>query len=569
MKKKIILFCLSIFVMTAEAQTQKMYIYQQGRISAYNLEGIDSLVFAEDNIDWMDTDEIATLVDDFYNDTKGLAVEGLFGRELMWEQGAANDMVWGRTRGYPQLATLSLSSSVVVLRDSWNRFYGIITSANQSIQVLTRIPVRTPDEDRMLGEAYFMRALAHFYLAYRYGTAKQGVPFVRYEDFANGYDGSVAPQLASVTDNYQFVIDDFEKAEELLPTYEEYDEANFGRAHKAAAVGYMAKVYAYWACWDSGKWSNVIDCVDKLETAYGRDLTENFTDNFTSDQSKWDNKEYLFSLPSLRYNNEWKGCEFPGVVVERMGWGAYNGWGQFKPTLDIYEEFAKDDARLADGQTENVRKVNSLLEYGQSFQFFGSSRRYYSSMDVESGFMIAKYLEPFTHANAVDEHYVNSNGDWPVARMNFPLLRFADCLLLRAEAYLAQGNAAKATTDINKIRERAKLQTLTDNATWTDLYHERRVELAFEFTDHLYDLKRWAVSGADEIKAIAVAELEAHPRVRHYTNRSNPDSDFTIGDYLDYQSPAKVWEEWKMVFPYNTVDITNSGGAWKQNEGYD
>ena len=64
-----------------------------------------------------------------------------------------------------------------------------------------------------------------------------------------------------------------------------------------------------------------------------------------------------------------------------------------------------------------------------------------------------------------------------------------------------------ATADLNRIRKRANVALLTGTATMADLYHERRCELAFEFTDHLYDLKRWYRSGNTEIKALAAAEL--------------------------------------------------------------
>ena len=61
-------------------------------------------------------------------------------------------------------------------------------------------------------------------MAYRYGTDKQGVPFVRYEDFVNGYDNSIPPQQASVIDNYKLIIEDMENAKKRLPRFEDYDD---------------------------------------------------------------------------------------------------------------------------------------------------------------------------------------------------------------------------------------------------------------------------------------------------------------------------------------------------------
>ena len=143
----------------------------------------------------------------------------------------------------------------------------------------------------------------------------------------------------------------------------------------------------------------------------------------------------------------------------------------------------------------------------------------------------------------------------------WPIVRFADALLLRAEAYLAKGNAAGATADINRIRVRSHLKPLTGNATWTDLYHERRCELAFEFAaDHAFDCKRWAVSGAPEIKALALNELNSHPRVRHYEDRMNPESPCTVGPYEDYLTPVKVWSEKYLTFPYPSDEITRANG---------
>ena len=153
------------------------------------------------------------------------------------------------------------------------------------------------------------------------------------------------------------------------------------------------------------------------------------------------------------------------------------------------------------------------------------------------------------------------NEDWPCTRINWPIIRFADCLLLRAEANLVAGNGAAAAQDINRIRLRSNLKPLTSVATWTDLYHERRCELAFELaSDHAYDCKRWAVFGAPEIQALALKELNTHPQVRHHTNRADPMSSYTVGDYQDYMIPEKVWNPRCLTFPYPSSQIAKSNG---------
>ena len=488
--------------------------------------------------------------------------EGCYGRELFWEQGAACDVVWGRTRGYSTLATLNYTGDESPLRDVFSRMYSTMSRANWVIDGLLKKEASTTLTDvekRSLGEAYFNRAWAHFIIAYRYGTDKQGVPFVRYEDFENGYDNSIPPQRSSVMENYQLIIEDMDKAISYLPRFEEYDVDNRGRAHDAAAVAFKAKAYAYWATWDATQWNKVIEMVNQLETSYGRDLASTFAELFSSDFADFWNAEYLWTIPG-NGGSTGGGSEFPGVILENKGWGKYNGWGQNKPSLDLYEEMAKDGAG-------NDRLVRTILEYGQEFQYFGETRRFYSEADLEAGFMINKYMDPFKHANATDEGYVNTNGDWPTARINFPIIRFAEMLLFRAEAYLMTGAAGKATDDLNRIRVRSNLEPLVGTATMADLYHERRCELAFEFTDHLFDLKRWHRSNNAEIKALAAAELNAHPRVRVYEDRANPASAFTIEGYGDYVN-KNSYADYMMVFPYPSEQVTKSNGQLKQNEGY-
>ena len=495
-----------------------------------------------------------------------LAQESCMGRELYWEQAVANDIVWGRTRGYPTLATFEYTGDESPLRSVFGNAYTEgMNRANWIIQQLLLKQQEnfnlTAVEKRSLGEAYFMRAYWHFLIAYRYGTKDLGVPFVAYETVEGGYNNEIPEQQPSVMKDYEFIISDLQKAEEILPKFEEYGAADRGRAHKAAAVAVMAKVYAYWATWDKSQWPKVIECVNKLEQSYGRDLHPVFTDLFAPDVDKFFTKEYCWGYPSNGSNNGKSGgsIEFPGVSLENKGWGKFNGWGQFKPSYDIYAEMAKDNKP---GEGKNERLAASILEYGDVFPYFGENRVYWSTSDVEAGFQIYKFMQPFAPADPQGAGYLLDNADWPCTLINWPIIRFADCLLLRAEAYLVANNVSAATKDINRIRERSHLAPI-DGASWQALYHERRCELAFEMAnDHAADCKRWAVGGDAEIKALATAELNAHPQVRHYVDRSDPASEYTVGDYEDYKNQLK-WNDKFITFPYPSEQIRKSAGALK------
>ena len=503
--------------------------------------------------------------------------DGMFSRDIYWEQACANDMVWGKTRGFNPLATLTYTGNESPLVDSFNRIYSYgLARANWIVRALLEKKENsglTAVETRVLGEAYFLRGQFHLLAAYRYGTKELGVPFVAYEDVEGGYNYTIPPQLPTVMDNYAYIVSDLTKAEEILPRFESYGAEDRGRAHKASAAALMAQVYAYWAMWDTSKWDNVIECVNRLESTYGRGLVENFPDLFAPDWQKgfW-TKEYCWGIPGEGGPDHGGGggVELTGVMLEDKGWGKFNGWGQIKPSYDLYEEMAKDnedtngDGKCDVNDEKNLRLATTILEYNDEFQYFGETMHFASPQNVEAGFQCNKYMQAFAPKDCIAKGWVLDNSNYPVTRVMWPVVRFADCLLLRAEANLAKGNASAAATDINKIRVRSKLKPLAGNATWTDLYHERRCELAFEFAaDHAFDCKRWAVSGAPEIAALAKAELNSHPRVRKYEDRTDPLSSFVIGPYEDYMNPVKVWDgnEKCLTFPYPTDEITKSGGA--------
>ena len=563
--------------------------------------------------------------------------DDLFGRDYEWEQCVGITMVPGRTRDWPQLFCLQWNGDESPLRSVFEKCYSFGSRANWIVKSLLdkQKELQAAGSDlsyvglRSIGEAYFIRAWLHMTIASRYGTKEQGVPAVQYEiAFPDTpYDYSIPPQQASVCDNYAMIVYDLEQAEKYLGTVDSYSTDEKGRASKEAACAMMARAYAYWATWDASKWDNVISTVNKLETTYGRALMPTFSEMFNDEIPTWWNKEYCWSIPSNGGYNPRTGCEFIGVCLENKGWGVYNGWGQFKPTYDAFEEFLKDGnsidpetgeaALTAGGKMVNERLYRTILQYGQAFEYNGVKMRYYGEQDVEAGFQINKWMEPFKHADFVNTGYVNqAGGSWPSARVNFHVMRFADALLLRAEANLHKNNASAAAKDLNAIRKRAGLAE-NCTGTWEELYHERVCELMFEpLSDAAIDLKRWAVGEGvgSWLKTKAIACLEGHPRALFHVWRAYWDSpvgqgenptgdpivlgtkvDPTTGntvevkglnytsikkdlgdavegvgpypDYIDMNKNAK-WDAHLAVFPYPSNEVSKSAGALKQNAGY-
>ncbi len=203
-----------------------------------------------------------------------------------------------------------------------------------------------------------------------------------------------------------------------------------------------------------------------------------------------------------------------------------------------------------------------MLSYGDPWFIFGNYWGYSGESDIPAGFMVYKYMEAFKYSDAIARGYVNSNGNYPTVRINMPLIRMAEMYLFRAEAYLMTNQAPKATEDINLLRIRGKVAPLTRTATTADLYHERRVELAFEFSDHLFDLKRWHRSSDATLKSLAGAELSSQPTVRIY-ERNAFDSPYTVQPYADYQNKLQYNDDF-MTYPYPSQQVTKANGALKQ-----
>lgn len=512
-----------------------------------------------------------------------LSEEDTWGRNLFWEQGASDDIFFSRTRGSSQmnLANLVMNGrNEGSIKDIYNDMYMTMSIANNIVYHALQIPEseRTDIINRSLGEAYFMRGFCHFMIAYRYGRADNGVPFVRYEDFDdyNIQINNTWPQQPTVMKNYQLIIEDLQHATVLLPWFIDYSTDDYGRASKDAAYAFMVKTYAYWAQHDSSKWAEIPSIVDNVETNGNRELVQDFSKLFSIDNN-W-SSEYIWSINSS--GNNYAGSIFPGIMLDNKGWGAFNGWGNFKPSLELWAEYNDKD----------VRRSATIMQYGDEFTYFGAIKKFYSSADNECGFHFKKYMDPFSYGKldangvGVDNPHVSNNGNRPTTDLNVPIIRFAELLLFKAESLIMQGKGGEAKIPLNRIADRSKSGVVYSNPTMVDLMHERRCELAGEYTDRFMDLKRWAASGNAPWNIDALKKIKMAKHGIKHVDRSNPDSpidnDGGVTMIINGKSYNGVIELVNMaakdyevngtysVLPYEINQIIKSNGALKQNSGY-
>jgi hypothetical protein len=473
--------------------------------------------------------------------------ENTWGRNLFWMQNASDDLIVGRAKPAAQnIKNFVCTGSESYMADGWTDLYSMLAKANLAVVGIKASTALSESlKNRCLGEAYFIRGFAHFWIAYLWGCKAQGVPYDSAEDVHYGF--RIAPQLPSVTDNYAIIAADFQRASELLPLFETYGSDDQGRAHKAAALGYLAKTYAYWAQYDNSKWALVPDLCDRLKNECGRALiTGQATpaDNYKSVfkiANNW-SSEYIWSVTSGTQG----GSEFPGVVLENTGWGLYNGWGYFQPTEELYDEYESGDPR----------REATILKFGDQFTYFGQTRNYYSTNSL-SGFQINKYMEPYSYGSGGDagtNQMINQDGNYPTTRLNLPLMRYAEILLFKAEALIQQGKNTDAAAPLNEVRARVGLVPIA-SPTMDDLKHERRCELACEWTDRFMDLKRWG----------DVAAINAALHGRSYASKTDPASTYTPVVVW----PARSYDPTKNIaWPISPDEITRSNGAYKQTPGW-
>lgn len=454
-----------------------------------------------------------------YND------ENFYGRGMFWFINASDDMVTGRNK--PEADNIKNFNKTYLgggyTESQWSMRYAIIKRANDIIKNVPGISMDESLKKAIIGDAYFNAGLVYFQLAANYGNEKAGVPIV-------GLDTDPAkaiPRAKNVNENYDYIIQLFEKAAEQLPFFTDMKADDYGRAHKTAAWAYLSKVYLY-----KKDYANAKKYADMVISSGKHELVlTSFSDVFKA-SNNW-SKEYIWSVVCTPNGGGtgW-GSKLPGVMLTNKGWTLYNGWGYYLPTKELYDSY----------ETGDKRREATILKPGDKFMFFGQERSFTKDGGATSDYQFRKYMEPFSYANPIPTH-VNPNGDNGTTDLNVPLMRFAEVLLIKAEAAIMLNGAGAGDAELNRIRVRAGL-TVKSGMTMTDLKRERRNELAGEWADRHRDLVRWG----DAQATYALPLHDSQGREIWASRVFNP----------------QVHDVWAV--PQSEID--NSGGVITQNPGW-
>ena len=446
--------------------------------------------------------------------------ENFYGRGYWWFINASDDMVTGRVKAEGDNIK-NFNSNFIggsYTEGQWKMRYIVIKRANDVIMHVPSIPMDEKLKNRILGEAYFLSGLMYYELAYTYGDARAGVPIVKRDSLTGD---KPIPRSANVNQVYDYVEQELKQAAALLPYFDTYSPDVYGRPHKTAAFAFLSKMFLY-----KKDYANAERYADSVILSGKHKLLDNFADVFTI-ANNW-TSEYIWSVYSNSQGPGGWGSILPGVMLENKGWGKYNGWGYYMPTKELYDSYEAGD----------TRREATILKPGDHVTFYGEDITY-SSTNSLSGYQFRKYMEPFSYPAG---QHLSPNGDHPTTDLNLPLLRYAEVLLIKAEAELMQGK--NADKEINMIRHRANLKDIT-GATIDELKKQRRSELAGEWANRHYDLVRWGDAKAAYAKALhGFSGAEIWP-----ARTFNP-------------AIHNVW-------PVPRSEVTSSGGVVKQNEGWE
>ena len=489
-------------VFTIAACTKKLDIVPEGSPSSANFWVTESDAIKASNAMYEKFDD-----EDFY------------GRGYWWFINASDDMVTGRVKAQGDNIKNFNSTFIggAYTEGQWQLRYITIKRANDVITHLPDMKITASLKQRIMGEAYFVSGLMYFQLASTYADSRAGVPMV---DRAKPLGSAAIPRAANIDANYAYVESELKNAAALLPYFDTYSPDLYGRPHKTAAWAFLSKMYLY-----KKDYANAEKYADSIVNSGKHALLPDFASVFAI-ANNW-SKEYVWSVYSTAQGQSGWGSILPGVMMENKGWGKYNGWGYYMPTKELYDAYLPGD----------IRREATILKPGDKFKYFGDTIVYNSTNSL-SGYQFRKYTEPFSYAGGI---HLSPNGDHPTTDLCLPLLRYAEVLLIRAEARLMQGKNADA--DINAIRQRAGLAAVT-NAGMTELKLQRRCELAGEWADRHRDLVRWGDAQA------------AYAKPLH-------------GPAGEEVWPARTFNpQVNHVWPVPQSEIDNSGGVIKQNQGW-
>lgn len=422
------------------------------------------------------------------------------------------------------------------ISDMWQRLYNAVSRANTALQVLDSMdPSTYPQRDTRIAEMRFLRAHGHFLLKRLY----KNIPFATNEDLSPEEYNNLENTLYSNDEGWQQIINDFEYAYNNLPAI----QAEVGRPNRAAAAAYLAKTYLYKAYRQDDAAShqvteinredllNVVKYTDPaIMSASGCGLEADFHNNFRPEPQYENGTESIWAMQYSFNDGTTNGnCNWAyGLIVPNIPGVTDGGCDFYKPSQNLVNAFRTDEDGLPLFDSFNARDYVMTSDYADPRLFLtigmpGTPYMFNKNYIMDKSSIWSRsnglygYNVSLKHNVDPDGEYL-VKGSWWGSPMNRIVLRYADVLLMRAEALVQlDQDIPEAIELVNSLRNRARqsVASISDYETeygvrlnihpYSGTYSkeealkivkfERRLELAME-SERFFDLVRWGEAAA-------------------------------------------------------------------------
>ena len=468
----------------------------------------------------------------------------------------------------------------------WSRFYKYLSRVSLSLDMLSEADQNNDVIKQRTAEMKFLRAYGHFQLKRLF----KFIPFVNKLNMtAQDYE-NLSNREYTNDEGWQQIINDLEDAYAVLPA----TQTEKGRPTKAACAAFLAKVYLYKAYHQDDETTHAVTSINEKELQKVVDYTEpsNFIgydtegdmhNNFRPEEEYENGKESLWAIQYSKNDGTTYGnLNFSNRLIVPCVQGVLDaGCDFYKPShnlvdayrtnadgLPMLDDFYEEDYEVGSPQTVDPRLFVTVGLPGTPYMF---NEKYMMSESKNWGRANGTYGYFVSLKQNVDPDLMGTylfNADNQLASsMNRIVFRYADVLLMRAEALAQLGNTPEAIKLVNRVRQRAlDMKTSSIVAKYAAKYKvhyavgmyegsyskdeamkiikmERRLELAME-SERFFDLVRWG---------------DAEQVINKFYNEESKKLNFLTGAYF-----TKNKNEY---LPIPDEQIAASNGHYKQNIG--
>ncbi len=401
----------------------------------------------------------------------------------------------GDTPEYQYLDDFNISSDNSKIAAIWTNFYSTINSCNTIIAVVGANADATPGMKVMVGEAKALRAFTYLDLVIMFG----GVPLMTVNP---AQESEFSQPRATVAEVYAQIEADLKDAIAVLPLKSAYAAIDKFRFSKGTAQALLGKAYLY-----EKKYSDAATVLGNCISSNEYSLEPNYTDIWT--------KSHEFGVESV--------FEVSYTSQENYGWGNFPWGGGNESNIEMQLEGPRTDGdgsfdfshldtaqvNITGGWGFNLpsKKIGDLLYSNPADKrikgsvlseadYFAAGGAYQVGeypYDYE-GYLRLKYADRASETTKPGTAQPELNYG-----SNYRIIRYADVLLMAAEAYNKSSNDVAAQTELKKITDRAGIaaHTETGTALFDQIVIERAKELCFEGSRY-WDLVRWDMSSSQQ-----------------------------------------------------------------------